>query len=451
MKFIPHAYQEKAIEFALSRGSCGLFLDMGLGKSVISLTVIKALKDLYFDLKKALVVAPKRVAEDTWPKEICKWTHLQDLTVSEIRGTPKQRTAALHAEADLYIVSRDNLSWLVDRIPEELGEWPYDTVILDELSSFKNPSSQRFKKLRKMLPHIKRVIGLTGTPAPNGYLDLWSQIYLLDRGERLEKTLTRFRSKYCDVIHLPGFNKYRMKPGAEREIDSLLKDLCISMKSKDYLILREPVRMERRAFLSPKERQVYERMQEEALIEFESGSEVAAMSAAAILNKLLQIASGSVYVDGEDYEELHDRKLEVLEDLIEEAQGEPVLVFYGYRSDKERILKRFPGARTLDTSKDIEGWNSGKISVLLAHPASAGHGLNLQDGGSIIIWYTLPWSLELYQQANARLQRQGQMETVRIYHIITDETVDEKVMHVLDGKHIRQEELLESLKAKLTP
>lgn len=416
-----------------------------LSKSIISLTVLKSLRDDYLELKKALVVAPKRVAEDTWPREVQKWDHLEDLKLVEIRGTPAQRLKALDQPGDVYVISRDNLAWLVDHYK---ADWPFNIIILDELSSFKSHQSKRFKQLRKVLPYTDRVIGLTGTPAPNGYLDLWSQIFLLDRGERLGKTITSFRKNYCETLYRPGYNDYRILPGAHAEIDTKLKDLCLSMKSRDYLKLEEPLNLTRFAKLNTKERKVYEEMQKEALLEFEDGDEVVALSAATVLNKLLQISNGSVYLEDGNYKELHDRKLEVLEELIEEAQGEPVLVFYSFKSDKERIMKRVPRVRILETEQDIQDWNDKKIPVLLAHPASAGHGLNLQDGGSIIIWYGLNWSLELYQQANARLNRQGQTETVRIYHILTEGTVDERVMKVLAGKHERQEDLLRSLKAE---
>lgn len=446
MVFKPHEYQQKAMDFALSRPAAGLFLDMGLGKSVISLTLVKLLRDEYFDLSKALVVAPKRVAEDTWPREVQKWDHLKDLKLIEIRGTPAQREKALRIPADIYVVSRDNLSWLVEHYQ---SDWPFDVVILDELSSFKSHQSKRFKQLRKVLPYINRVIGLTGTPAPNGYMDLWSQIYLLDRGERLGRNITAFRRKYCETLYRPGYNEYRLLPVSHAEIDDKLQDLCISMKSRDYLKLEEPLSLTRYAVLDAKERKVYEEMKNEALLQFADGEAAEALSAAAVMNKLLQIANGAVYTEEERYQELHERKLEVLEELIEEALEEPVLVFYTFKSDKERILKRIPGVRILETEKDIEDWNNKTIPVLLAHPASAGHGLNLQDGGSIIIWFGLNWSLELYQQANARLNRQGQTETVRIYHILAENTVDERVMKVLQGKHEKQEDLLRSLKAEM--
>lgn len=443
MKYTPHPYQEQAIQFALERPSAGLFLDMGLGKSVISLTVLKHLRDDYLELSKALVVAPKRVAEDTWPREVRKWDHLRDLSLIEIRGTPKQRVAALQESADIYVISRDNLSWLVDHYETD---WPFDVVILDELSSFKSHQSKRFKQLKRVRSYINRVIGLTGTPASNGYLDLWSQIYLLDRGKRLGRNITAFRREYCETLYRPGYNEYRLLPRAYAEIDDKLKDLCLSMKSRDYLKLEEPLSITHYVRLSAQEWQSYAQMQKEALLEFEDGEAAVALSAATVINKLLQIANGAVYTEDGEYQELHDKKLDALEELIEETQCEPVLVFYSYKSDIDRILKRFPSVRILEAEKDIEDWNQKKIPILLAHPASAGHGLNLQDGGSLIIWFGLPWSLELYLQANARLHRQGQKEPVRIYHILAEGTVDEKVMKALEKKELRQDALLDSLK-----
>lgn len=445
MEFKAHPYQQKAITFALERPSAGLFLDMGLGKSVISLTALKALRDDYFDMRKALIVAPKRVAEDTWPREAKKWKHLEDLKLIEVRGTPAQRRKALGLEGDVYVISRDNLAWLVGHYK---AKWPFDVLILDELSSFKSHQSKRFKQLRRVLPKVRRVIGLTGTPAPNGYMDLWSQIFLLDRGERLGKTVTAFRRTYCDTLYRPGYQEYRLKDGAHKAIDAKLNGLCLSMKGKDYLDLKEPMRLKRFAKLSPSELKQYKTMQEEALLAFEDGSKAVALSAAATVNKLLQISNGSVYLEDQGYKELHGHKLDILEELIEEAQGSPILVFYSFKSDKERIQKRIKGVRVLQSDKDIDDWNAQKIKVLLAHPASAGHGLNLQAGGSIVVWFGLTYSLELYQQANARLHRQGQKEAVRIYHILTEGSIDLRVLEVLEGKDERQEELLRSLKGE---
>ena len=445
MKFVPHDYQIAATNFILERASAGLFLDMGLGKTVITLTALEELKNDYLEEIKALVIAPKRVAEDTWTREHEKWDHLKCLKVVKVLGTPKQRKEALEQEGDIYIITRDNVAWLVDYLK---SDWDFDTVIIDELSSFKNHQSKRFKKLRLVRPFIKRVIGLTGTPTPNGYTDLWAQIYLLDKGERLGKTITEYRRRYFNTLYRHGYNEYELRPGAKDQIDEAIKDLCISMKAKDYLKLKEPLYINRVAKLDEKEYKLYKKMERDAVLEIKD-EEITALSAAAVTNKLLQLANGAVYTDEQEVIEIHNKKLEVLEELIEEANGEPVLVFYNFQHDRDRIIKRFKDVRILNTEKDIEDWNNRKIKILLAHPASAGHGLNLQDGGSIIIWFGLNWSLELYQQANARLVRQGQTNTVRIYHIITENTVDERVLEVLKGKNLRQEELLRKLKAEL--
>lgn len=398
-------------------------------------------------MNKVLVIAPKRVAEDTWTTEHKKWDHLKGLKIVRILGTAKERTKALDQEGDVYIITRDNIAWLVELLGRR---WDFDTVVIDELSSFKNNASKRFKKLKIVRPFIKRIIGLTGTPAPNGYQDLWAQIYLLDRGERLGKTLTEFRKRYFNALFRQGYNEYELRPGAKEQIDEAIKDICISMKAKDYLNLKEPLYINRLAKLDKKEFDVYKQMEKDAVIEYGDDEAISAVSAAAVTNKLLQLANGAVYNEERDVIKLHDKKLEVLEELIEEANGEPVLVFYNFKHDRDRILEKFKEVRILDTEQDIKDWNDKKIKILLAHPASAGHGLNLQAGGSIIIWFGLNWSLELYQQANARLNRQGQTEAVRIYHILAEKTVDERVLEVLKGKNLRQEDLLRKLKAELT-
>jgi len=446
VKFIPHDYQKVAKDFILDRESSGLFLDMGLGKTVTTLTAIEELKNDYLEDIKVLVIAPKRVAEDTWTTEHEKWDHLQNLKVIKVLGTPKERKLALEKEGDIYIITRDNVAWLVDLLGKD---WDFDTVVIDELSSFKSNKSQRFKQLRKVRPLIKRVIGLTGTPAPNGYMDLWAQIYLLDRGERLGKTITEFRRRFFNTLYRHGYNEYELREGAKEEIDEAIKDLCISMKAKDYLKMEEPIYINRVAKLNKKEYKLYKDMERDAVLEL-GDEDITALSAAAVSNKLLQLSNGAVYTDERKVIEIHNKKLEVLEELIEEAKGEPVLVFYNFQHDKDRIIEKFKkDVRVLDTEKDIKDWNNKKIKILLAHPAGAGHGLNLQEGGSIIIWFGLTWSLELYQQANARLARQGQKETVRIYHIIAEKTIDERVLEVLKGKNTRQEELLRQLKAEL--
>lgn len=445
MKFVPHDYQNTAIKFALDNPASGLFLDMGMGKTIASLTVIEELKNNYFEDVKALVIAPKRVAEDTWPNEHIKWDHLKDLKIVKIMGSPVERQRALRQEGDIYIITRDNLAWLVDLLGTA---WDFNTIIIDELSSFKSNTSIRFKKLRKVRPRIERLIGLTGTPAPNGYEDLWAQIYLLDRGERLGKSLTEFRRRYFITLYRHGYNEYELRSGAKDEIDEAIKDICISMKARDYLKLEEPLYINRMAKLNKKEFELYKKMERDAIIEIDE-TDIAALNAAAVTTKLLQLSNGAIYTEDRDVIVIHEQKLEVLEELIDEANGEPVLVFYNFKHDKDRIIKRFKEVRVLDTEKDIKDWNEGKIKILLAHPASAGHGLNLQAGGHIVIWFGLTWSLELYQQANARLNRQGQKEAVRIYHILAENTVDERVLEVLNGKNIRQEDLLRKLKAEV--
>lgn len=445
MDFKPHDYQRVAMEWILDHEKCGLFLDMGMGKTVSSLTAVEVLRDDYLDIGKVLVIAPKRVAEDTWPSEVDKWAHLQDLTVSKILGPPAERRRAIQADADVYIVSRDNVAWLVDEVK---GDWDFDTLIIDELSSFKNHASKRFKKLKTVTPYFKRVIGLTGTPAPNSYLDLWAQVYLLDRGKRLGKNITTFRRTYFDAFSRGMYTEYKLKPGAKEAIDEAISDICISMSAKDHLNLKGPILIDVRVTMDAKEKKLYKTMERDAVLELGDDT-IAALSAAVVSNKLLQLANGAIYDEGGKTHVVHGRKLDALEELREEAQGENLLVFYSFKSDYERIKERFPDAVKLDGAETIRDWNAGKISMLLAHPASAGHGLNLQDGGSIIIWYGLTWSLELYQQANARLHRQGQKNAVRIYRLLTEGTVDARVAEALEGKGIRQEELLEKLKAEI--
>lgn len=446
MKYVPHEYQKVAEQWILKNNKCGLFLDMGLGKTITTYTAIEKLINDYIDIKKVLVIAPKRVAEDTWPTELEKWDHLETLKVSQVLGSPKERKKALEVDADIYVVTRDNVVWLVDYLGKN---WDFDTLVIDELSSFKNHSSKRFKKLKTVTPYFKRVIGLTGTPAPNSYMDLWSQIYLLDRGERLGKNITAFRRRFFDIYNRGMYNDYVLKKGAKEEIDILISDICISMKAKDYLKnLKEPIVIDVKAKMNKEEFRIYKQMEKDALIQLDN-EDITALSAATVSNKLLQLANGSIYDDEKNTHIIHSRKLEVLNELVEESQGENMLVFYTFKSDLERIKKEFPDAVKLEDDKDIKNWNQGKIKMLLAHPASAGHGLNLQNGGSIIVWYGLNWSLELYLQANARLQRQGQKNQVRIYRIITEKSIDERVLDALNGKNVSQEKLLRQLKAEI--
>ena len=442
-----HNYQEYAKDFIIKNKKCGLFLDMGLGKTVTSLTAIDILMNDYLDVGKVVVIAPKNVAENTWTDEIQKWDHLRGLKVKCISGTAVKRRKDLDEEADIYTISRDNVVWLVDELKKD---WKFDTLIIDELSSFKNPSSKRFKKLKTVTPFFDRVIGLTGTPAPNSYMDLWSQIYLLDRGERLGKNITAFRRQFFNAYSRGMYVEYELKEGAKEKIDDLISDICVSMKSKDYLKdLKEPIIIDYKVKLDNKEFKLYRDMAKEAVAEVTEKDKVVALSAAVVTNKLLQMANGTVYGDDKKPFKIHERKLETLDDILEQAQNENILVFYNFQSDLENILSKFPEAKKFEGSEDIRNWNSGKIKMLLLHPASAGHGLNLQQGGSIIVWYGLTWSLELYLQANARLVRQGQKEVVRIYRLVTEHTVDERVIETLNGKKYKQDELLEKLKADL--
>lgn len=449
MKFTPHKYQQIAIDKIYETPKCGLFLEMGLGKTVITLTALEELIYDRFEISRVLVIAPLRVAEDTWSRESEKWDHLKHLRISKILGTPAQRRLALAREADIYVINRENVVWLTDELSSAGNGWFFDAVVIDELSSFKSPKAQRFRALKKYITRSKRVIGLTGTPAPNGLIDLWSQIYLLDGGERLGRTVSGYRERYFDPDRRNQatiFN-YKIKDGAERAIMDKISDICISMRAEDWLTMPKRIDSVRKVRLTDKQRRDYEKFERDQYMQFIEG-DVTAASAATLTNKLLQYSNGAMYLSNGDYAQTGDGKLDELEELIEAANGKPVLCFYSFRHDLERIRRRFRQAVKLETSADIEAWNKGEIPLLLAHPAGAGHGLNLQSGGSIIVWFGLTWSLELYQQANARLYRQGQEHSVIIHHLITENTVDERVYQSLQGKGEVQEDLLNSLKAK---
>ena len=444
MKYTAHGYQKKATERILQQKHVGLFLDMGLGKTVITLTAIKELIE-DFAIWKVLVIAPKRVAEDTWSREHEKWDHLSGLRISKVLGTPAQRMKALKAEADIYVIGRDNVKWLVELMGKS---WPFDMVVIDELSSFKNPSAQRFKALRKVIPASDRVVGLTGTPSPNGLMDLWAEIYLLDRGERLGTTISAYREKYFRAGARNGYIVYKWEPYSysQKEIERKISDICMSMSAEDYLELPERIDNEIKIRLSEKEMKQYDQMERDQLLRIDDEA-VVALNAAAVMNKLLQMANGSVYADGGDVVKIHEKKLDALEEIID-TTGEPVLIFYSFRHDLEAIKRRIPDAKELGGAEDIKAWNDGKIQVLLCHPASVGYGLNLQEGGHVIVWYGLTWSLELYQQANARLFRQGQQKAVIIHHLIAEGTVDEQVMKALQHKDTSQSALLAALKER---
>lgn len=447
---MPHRYQEIAIKKIYNTPKTGLFLDMGLGKTVITLTAIDNLINALFEVTKVLVIAPLRVAEDTWSKECDKWDHLRHLRVSKILGTPSQRRKALVADADIYVVNRENVVWLTNELSSFGNGWSFDMVVIDELSSFKSSKSKRFRALRKYITRSERVVGLTGTPAPNGLIDLWSQIYLLDGGERLGKTITGYRERFFvpNQRNATTIFNYKPKEQAESKINQLISDICLSMQAEDWLEMPERIDNIRQVRLSDKELADYEQFERDSYFEFLEG-EVSAASAAALTGKLLQYSNGAVYTELKEFIDVHDKKLDELEEIISVANGKPILCFYSFRHDFSRIMKRFPFAVKLDGPDTIDAWNAGDIPLLLAHPASAGHGLNLQGGGNIIVWFGLNWSLELYQQANARLYRQGQeAESVIIHHIVTENTVDERVLASLQGKADVQKDLLDSLKAK---
>lgn len=447
-----HEYQRYAVRYIIEHPACCLFLDLGLGKTISTLTAIKKLMDEYFEVSKVLVIAPKRVAETTWSDEVEKWEHLKGLRVSKILGTEKRRIAAFKTDADVYIINRENVEWLVSYWQ---GYFPFDMVVIDEMSSFKSAKARRFKALRLVRPKVARVVGLTGTPAPNGLMDLWSQIYLLDMGERLGKTITGYRQKYFRPGRTNGqvVFDYRALDGSERAIYDKISDICISMKAKDYLELPERMDRDVKVRLSETNMKKYIEFEKEQILRLpeEETGDVSALNAAALSNKLLQFANGAVYNSERGVHEIHAEKLEALAEIVEAANGQPVLVFYAFKHDLYRIQKRLRTYRPVEIggSECIRAWNRGEIRLLLAHPASAGHGLNLQAGGNIIVWYSLPWSSELYLQANARLYRQGQFRPVIIHKLIAEGTIDEDVVRALDGKIDKQEALMRAVKARI--
>jgi SNF2 family DNA or RNA helicase len=447
VNFSPHDYQAYAIDYIETHPVAAVLLDMGLGKTVISLTAIADLLFDSFEAHRILVVAPLRMARDTWPAEIEKWEHLQHLTFSVVVGTPKERRAALMAGADITIINRENLQWLI----ESSGfPFDYDMVVIDELSSFKNHKSKRFQALMKVRPKVKRIIGLTGTPSSNGLMDLWAEFKLLDMGQRLGRFITQYRNDYFlpDKRNGQIIYSYKPMPYAEDAIYRKISDMTISMKSTDHLKMPELVSSRYEVKLSEAEAQRYEDLKQELILQLPEG-EVTAANAASLTGKLVQLANGAIYNDDGDIVEFHSAKLDALEDLIEAANGKPLLVAYWFKHDLQRIKQRFD-VREIKSSKDISDWNSGKIPVAVIHPASAGHGLNLQAGGSTLIWFGLTWSLELYQQTNARLWRQGQTAgTVVIQHIITKGTIDERILKALSLKELTQNSLIDAVKANL--
>ena len=449
MIYEPHAYQERASRFVIDHRYCALFLDMGLGKTVATLTALQQLKDDYFEVYRILVIAPKSVARNTWTGESHKWDHLQDMRLSVVMGTEAKRRKALEAEADVYVVNRDNVTWLVNYCCNTLGGWPFDTVVVDESSSFKNPQSRRFKSLRKMRPQIQRMVLLTGTPSPNGLMDLWSQIELLDRGQRLGRTLTMYRQEYFRPGRHNGHVVFDWvpRPGSRERIIDKISDICLSMQAEDYLEMPDLIQAGMTIALSDDEMKGYLEFEKEQLMQVDE-AEIEAVTAAALTNKLLQYSGGAVYDSDHHWHHVGNSKIEALQDLVE-ATEEPVLVFYQYQHELNRILDEFREYKPKVFHGEpmiLDDWNRGRIRLLLCHPASVAYGLNMQEGGRTIIWYSPTWNLELYQQANARLYRQGQERPVLLYHIVASGTMDEKVMESLNGKGDCQSALLRRIK-----
>lgn len=458
MKFVPHDYQRYCITRGLQQPELMLFLDMGLGKTVVTLTIVNDLRYNRFLIQRCLVVAPKKVAEDTWTREQAKWDHLHLLKVIPVLGSTSKRIRALNSPGDVYVINRENVPWLVDYYR---NDWPFDMVVVDEMSSFKSHAAKRFKALKSIRGHISRIIGLTGTPAPNGLIDLWAQIYLLDGGKRLGRTITEYRNNYFTPAsrNATTIFSYEPLPGAEEIIQNQIKDICISLQAKDYLRLPEKITNIRYIKLDAKAQKAYDTLEKQRILEMQD-EVIDAGSAGILAGKLLQLANGAVYVNTDpgnpkqrEICEIHDNKIEAFLELIEAEEGKHMLVFYNFQHDLSRIkaslAKKKLRIRELKNSDDVSDWNAGEIDILLAHPASTAYGLNLQDGGNVVIWFGLNWSLELYQQANARLYRQGQKQPVYIHHLVVAGSVDEDVMAALEKKDDCQMALLNSLKARV--
>lgn len=442
MKYKPHKYQHSAIEHVLEHPFSALFLGLGLGKTSITATALEYLV-MSTEVLKPLIVAPKLVAEQTWKAELEKWDHTRILKISRIIGNPQQRIAALYAKADVYVVSRDNIAWLVDYLRMNRKKWPFDCLVLDELSSFKNRGSMRFKALKKVLPFVKRTIGLTGTPAPNSLLDLWPQMFLLDKGERLGKTLTGYRDQFF-VANYNGFG-YTIREGVADTIHEKISDICISMTAEDYLDL--PPRIDVVKYVELENQEAYEKFKKEETLELLNGEEITPLSAAALYSKLLQFSNGAVYSADKEYHIVDTTKLDAILEAYEALNGEPVIIFYQFKSDLERLKKAIPEGIIPKSEKEIDMWNRGEIKCLLAHPASIGHGLNLAEGGNNLFWMGLPWSLELYLQAVGRLDRQGQTKSVINMIFIAKGTLEEFVVAPrIEGKTITQNQLITALK-----
>ena len=447
MKFTPHEYQSYAIQRVLEQPRVGLFLECGLGKTVVVLTAVEELVYNELEIQKVLVIAPLRVAQTVWDAEANKWDHTRKLRFSKILGDPVERLRALRARADVYVINRENVPWLTQTCGQH---WPFDMVVIDELSSFKSAQSQRFKALRQVMPAVQRVVGLTGTPAPNGLIDLWPQVYLLDGGAALGPSITQYRNNYFVPARSNGPIVYTwaLRSGAENRIYERLQGTVVSMKAQDHIRMPERIDNVVRVPLNDRARAQYSEMERDMILPLKDQT-ITAASAAAVVNKLLQITGGAVYDEDGTAHEIHSAKLDALEDIIEAANGHPVLVYYAYKHEAQRIMHRFPAACRLRGPDDVKRWNEGRIPLLLAHPDSAGHGLNLQAGGHILVWYGLTWSLEKYQQANARLHRQGQKTSVIIHHLVCEKTIDEQVMRVLASKDQRQSALMDAVKARI--
>ena len=450
MKYIAHDYQTRAIDWCMNKPRCGLFLPMGAGKTVITLTAIANLKKSG-EVNKVLIIAPIRVARTTWPAEIGKWDHTKSLTYSIIDGDAKKRTRALEQDSDIYIIGKEQVVWLCETMGKR---WPFDMVVVDELSTFKNPQAQRFKALKKVAKKFKRFIGLTGTPAPRGIPDLWSQMFLVDAGARLGKSIGSFRKQYLIPERSNGYIVYSwaVRDGAQKEIEEKISDVVMSLDSSECVELPDINYINIPIKLSKTIKKRYDTFKKDLVLEL-STTDVSASNLGVLCGQLLQFTSGQIYTHDPSLpvETIHDEKIKALDDLLTSANGEPVIIYYYYKHEKERIMTLLKSKKLkvscLDDDNDVERWNNHELDVLLLHPASAGHGLNLQAGGSVIIWFTLPnFNLELYQQANARLYRQGQTEKVRVYHLLVDDSIDVDMMNALEKKEVTQSTLLEALR-----
>ena len=446
MRYVAHNYQNYAKDFILAHKVSALFLDCGLGKTITTLTAINELMYDSFEISKVLIIAPLRVAQSTWKDEIEKWDHLNLLRYSIVVGDEKERLKALKQNSDIYIINRENVDWLVTKSGIDFN---FDMLVIDELSSFKSHTSKRFKSLLKIRPYFERVVGLTGTPSSNGLMDLWAEFRVLDLGERLGRYITHYRNEYFlpDKRNGAVIFSYKPQPNAEERIYRRLADMTISMKSTEYLKMPELILNELEINLDEEDQMKYKKFKKEMVMTIQE-KEIDAINAASLSNKLIQLANGSIYDEDKKFYEVHNKKLDKLEEIIESANGKPVLVAYWFKADKERIEKRFK-VREIKTADDIKQWNMGMINLALIHPASAGHGLNLQSGGSTLVWFSLTWSLELYQQTNARLYRQGQKDTVVIHHLITKNTIDEDIMKSIKRKDKTQEALMKAVKARI--